>query len=156
MQQRLNIPRKEAGQLIENYFEKYPGVQAYIDQSIAFAKEHGYVKTLYGRKCFTPNINAKNGAWRAGAERAAINAPLQGTAADIMKKAMAKMPSALKQEGLSAKMLLQVHDELIFEVPEKELEATSQLVKEVMENVVVTDVPLIAEAGSGPNWDEAH
>ena len=152
----LGCPPEEAQSFIQKYLTAFHEIQDYMEDTKEQARNQGYVTTLFGRKCFTPNINAKNGAWRAGAERAAINAPLQGTAADIMKKAMAKMPGALRQEGLSAKMLLQVHDELIFEVPEKELETTSQLVKEVMENVVITDVPLIAEAGSGQNWDEAH
>lgn len=152
----LGCPPEEAQSFIQKYLTAFHEIQDYMESTKEEARSQGYVTTLFGRKCFTPNINAKNGAWRAGAERAAINAPLQGTAADIMKKAMAKMPAALKQDGLSAKMLLQVHDELIFEVPEKELDTTGQLVKTIMENVVTTDVPLIAEIGSGPNWDEAH
>jgi DNA polymerase-1 len=120
------------------------------------ARKFGYVRTLLGRKCFIPNINASNAGWRAGAERQAINAPLQGTAADIMKKAMAKIPPELARAGLKGKMLLQVHDELIFEVPEAELEQTSALVRHIMENVVKLDVPLVAEAGAGKSWAAAH
>ena len=127
-----------------------------MDEQKEFARKHEYVQTLFGRKCYTPNINAKMQNVRMGAERAAINAPLQGTAADIMKMAMIKMPSALKNTNLSAKMLLQVHDELIFEVPDAELEETSNLVKSVMENVIQLDVPLIADAGTGQSWAEAH
>ncbi len=133
----------------------------YMEEKKDEARTNGFVKTLYGRKCFTPNINAKIPAQRGGSERAAINAPLQGTAADIMKITMAKMPDALEKAGLSAKMLLQVHDELIFEVPTGELEATSKLVSDTMENAfkimgVEIPVPLIAEAGAGQNWGEAH
>ena len=120
------------------------------------ARKNGFVRTLYGRKCTIPNINNKMPTVRSGAERQAINAPLQGTAADIMKKAMAKMPRALEDAGLSAKMLLQVHDELIFEVPENELEKTSDLVRFVMQGVADIGVPLEAEAGSGHSWAQAH
>ncbi len=127
-----------------------------MEQQKQFAREHEYVQTLFGRKCYTPNINAKMQNVKMGAERAAINAPLQGTAADIMKMAMIKMPRALRDAKLTAKMLLQVHDELIFEVPENELDETSALVKSVMENVVTLDVPLIAEAGHGHSWGQAH
>ena len=120
------------------------------------ARANDFVRTYHGRKCFTPNINAKIPALKGGAERAAINAPLQGTAADIMKIAMVRMQVALDEAGLSAKMLLQVHDELIFEVPEAEIDPTAQVVREVMEGVVSLDVPLIAEAGDGRSWAEAH
>lgn len=151
----------DANDFIKRYLARFPEIKEYMEAKKDEARIHGYVKTLYGRKCFTPNINAKIPAQRSGSERAAINAPLQGTAADIMKIAMIKMPAALKNAGLSAKMLLQVHDELIFEAPDAELEATSTLVKEVMENAyhimsVNISVPLIAEAGSGQNWGEAH
>ena len=157
----LNVPQGDASDFIKRYLARFPEIKDYMEEKKAEAKELGYVKTLYGRKCFTPNINAKIPAQRGGSERAAINAPLQGTAADIMKIAMAKMMPALSDAGLKAKMLLQVHDELIFEVPEAELEATSKLVSDVMENAfkimgVEISVPLIAEAGSGPNWNAAH
>lgn len=152
----LDCDPADANEFIKKYLSTFSEIQDYMEAVKEEARKHEFVKTLYGRKCFVPNINAKNGAWRAGAERAAINAPLQGTAADIMKKAMARMPAALEKEKLSARMLLQVHDELIFEVPEEELEATAALVKSVMENVAVLDVPLIAEVGSGKSWAQAH
>lgn len=152
----LDCEPAQANDFIKKYLNTFSEIRDFMEAAKEEAREHEFVRTLYGRKCFTPNINAKNGAWRAGSERAAINAPLQGTAADIMKKAMARMPAALKKENLSAKMLLQVHDELIFEVLEEELEATAKTVKFVMENVADLDVPLIAEAGSGQSWAQAH
>lgn len=154
--QQLGTTPGEAGAFIKKYLSTFSEIQDFMERSKEEARTHGYVKTLLGRKCYIPNINASNAGWRAGAERQAINAPLQGTAADIMKKAMIKIPPALAQAGLKAKMLLQVHDELIFEVPEAELEQTSKLVREIMENVVKLDVPLVAEAGSGKSWAEAH
>ena len=151
----------DANDFIKRYLARFPEIKDYMEAKKEEARSNGYVKTLYGRKCFTPNINAKIPAQRSGSERAAINAPLQGTAADIMKIAMAKMPAALQKANLKAKMLLQVHDELIFEVPDDELEATSALVQNIMENAyhimgVEISVPLDAEAGSGHNWGEAH
>lgn len=152
----LGIDPASAREFINRYLTAFSEIQDFMETTKDFARKHEYVQTLFGRKCYTPNINAKNGAWRAGAERAAINAPLQGTAADIMKKAMIKIPPALKAANLKARMLLQVHDELIFEVPEAEADATATLVKEIMENVVQLDVPLIVETGVGKNWGEAH
>ena len=157
----LGCDPADASDFIKRYLARFPEIKDYMEEKKDEARANGYVKTLYGRKCFTPNINAKIPAQRGGSERAAINAPLQGTAADIMKIAMAKMPAALEKEKLSAKMLLQVHDELIFEVPKAELEKTSQLVSEVMETAfnimnVEISVPLEAEAGSGKSWAEAH
>ena len=152
----LAIPQGEAKTYIENYFEKFPGIKDYMETTKAFAREHGYVQTIFGRKCHTPGIADKNPARRNFSERAAINAPLQGAAADIIKRAMIRIAPALKKAGLGATMLLQVHDELIFEVPEKELEDTAVLVKKVMEGAAHLDVPLVVETGSGPNWDEAH
>jgi DNA polymerase-1 len=151
----------EANEFIKKYLTKFSEIKDYMEERKSEAQAHGYVSTLYGRKCFTPNINAKIPAQRSGSERAAINAPLQGTAADIMKIAMAKMTEALTQAKLSARMLLQVHDELIFEVPDGELEETSALVKQVMEQAyhimgVEISVPLEAEAGSGESWAAAH
>ncbi|MCB1720736.1 MAG: DNA polymerase I, partial [Alphaproteobacteria bacterium] len=151
----------DAADFIKRYLARFPEIKDYMEEKKDEARANGYVKTLYGRKCFTPNIHAKIPAQRGGSERAAINAPLQGTAADIMKIAMAKMPVALERAGLKARMLLQVHDELIFELPTEELEATSKLVREIMENSwkimgVDISVPLIAEAGSGHSWAEAH
>ena len=157
----LNIPQGEASEFIKRYLARFPEIKDYMEAKKEEARAQGYVSTLYGRKCFTPNINAKIPAQRGGSERAAINAPLQGTAADIMKITMGKLPRALQEAKLSAKMLLQVHDELIFEVPESEIEETSKLVSEIMENAfqimgVSISVPLVAEAGHGDNWDEAH
>ena len=120
------------------------------------ARSKGYVQTLFGRKCYTPGIDDKNGGIRSFAERAAINAPLQGTAADIMKLAMNDIPKALSDNNLKARLLLQVHDELILEVPEAELEKTQKIVAEVMENVAQFDIPLTAEGGIGESWAEAH
>lgn len=152
----LGCDPKDANDFIRRYLTTFNEIQTYMEDKKEEARQYGYVKTLYGRKCYVPYINAKNGAQRAGAERAAINAPLQGTAADIMKRAMIKIPRVLEDKKLSAKMLLQVHDELIFEVPEKELEETSAVVKETMENVSKLTVPLVAEAGHGHSWAEAH
>ncbi len=152
----LDCDPGEAHQFIRKYLDTFHEIETFMEDQKEFARKHEYVQTLFGRKCYTPNINAKMQNVKMGAERAAINAPLQGTAADIMKMAMIKMPSALKAANLKAKMLLQVHDELIFEVPDTELEETSTLVKHVMEKVVTLDVPLIAEAGSGQSWAEAH
>ncbi|MCC6599006.1 MAG: DNA polymerase I [Alphaproteobacteria bacterium] len=157
----LGCPPAEAGDFIKRYLNRFPEIRDYMEAKKEEAKAHGFVKTLYGRKCYTPYINAKIPAQRAGAERAAINAPLQGTAADIMKISMIKIPVALAQAGLSAKMVLQVHDELIFEVPEAELAATADLVKETLENAfhimgIKISVPLETETGSGPSWAEAH
>jgi DNA polymerase I len=152
----LAIPQGEAKTYIENYFEKFPGIKNYMETTKTFAREHGYVQTIFGRKCHTPGIADKNPARRNFSERAAINAPLQGAAADIIKRAMIRIAPALKEAGLGATMLLQVHDELIFEVPEKELEDTAALVKKVMEGAAHLDVPLVVETGFGPNWDEAH
>lgn len=151
----------EASGFIRRYLARFPEIETYMQETKDKAKRDGYVTTLYGRKCFIPGIKDKNQARARGAERQAINAPLQGTAADIMKIAMAKIPPALKKEGLKARMLLQVHDELIFEVPEKELEETSVLVRNLMEhcfkiNGIEMSVPLKAEAGSGKSWAKAH
>ncbi|PJB70823.1 MAG: DNA polymerase I [Alphaproteobacteria bacterium CG_4_9_14_3_um_filter_47_13] len=146
----------EASEFIRRYLAKFSEIQAYMEARKEEARQYGFVRTLYGRKCTIPNIQNKMPHIRNGAERQAINAPLQGTAADILKRAMARMPGALKEAGLSARMLLQVHDELIFEVPEHELEKTSALVRAVMETVAALEVPLIAEAGSGKNWAQAH
>jgi DNA polymerase-1 len=154
--QQLGTSAGEASAFIKRYLSTFSEIQDYMERTKEEARKFGYVRTLLGRKCFIMNINATNPGWRAGAERQAINAPLQGTAADIMKKAMVKIPPAFKAANLNAKMLLQVHDELIFEVPEGELEQTTALVKSVMEEVVTLDVPLVAEAGSGKSWASAH
>ncbi|MEL6312867.1 MAG: DNA polymerase I [Pseudomonadota bacterium] len=153
----LRIPRSEAQAFIDRYFERFPGIRTYMDDTVAFAKEHGHVQTLFGRKIHTPEIGAKGP--RAGfAWRAAINAPIQGTAADIIRRAMIRMPQAIK--GLPAKMLLQVHDELLFEVEESAAEDVIAAARTVMESAakpaVHIDVPLVVDAGQGANWAEAH
>jgi DNA polymerase I len=156
----LGIPQGEARDYINAYFARYPGIREYMERTKKFAREHGYVETLFGRRCHMPGINDKNPARRSFMERAAINAPLQGTAADIIKRAMVRVPPALKARGLKAKMLLQVHDELVFEVPVKEVEETSEVVRGIMEKAHEParklSVPLICEAGVGDSWAEAH
>jgi DNA polymerase I len=156
----LGIPRDEAGAYIRQYFERFPGIRAYIDQTKATARAQGYVTTLFGRKCHYPRINASNPSERAFNERASINAPIQGSAADIIRRAMVRMEDALDKAGLSAQMLLQVHDELVFEVPDAEVEATIALVRKVMTDAphpaVQLSVPLQVEAKAAQNWDEAH
>lgn len=145
-----------ANAFIRTYLARFPELGAYMEGKRAEARAHGYVKTLYGRKCVISGIQSKNQAERAFAERQAINAPLQGTAADIMKRAMGRMPKALADAGLRARMLLQVHDELVFEVPEEEMDETARLVRSVMESAADIGLPLLAEAGWGDNWAQAH
>lgn len=156
LSQQLNISREEAGNYIKTYFEKYPGIQDYMEQQKEHARQNGYVKTLFGRKCYTPGIKDSNAAMRQFAERQAINAPLQGSNADIIKMAMNRVGPCLEEKGLSARMLLQVHDELIFEVPEAEIEETSSILKKVMESIVYLNIPLVVGVGIGDNWDQAH
>jgi DNA polymerase-1 len=153
---RLNIPRSEAKELIEGYFATYPGVQAFMDASIEKAREQGYVETLFGRRRLLPDIHSANATVRGYAERNAINAPIQGTAADIIKIAMVRIARRMRREGLRAKLLIQVHDELNFSVPEDELERLKALVIEEMEGACKLRVPLIADCGVGQNWLEAH
>jgi DNA polymerase-1 len=156
----LGIPRDEAGAYIRKYFERFPGIRAYMDATRDFCREHGYVETLFGRKCHYPDIKASNPSIRAFNERAAINARLQGTAADIIRRAMIRMDDALIEKNLSAQMLLQVHDELIFEVPDSEVEKTLPVIQKVMEGApfpaVAMSVPLHVDARAANNWDEAH
>ena len=153
----LGIPQGEAAAYIKQYMARFPELKKYMDDAKEFAHKHGYVKTFYGRKCFIRGINDKNMALRSGAERAAINAPLQGTAADIMKRAMIALRPALKEARLGARMLLQVHDELLFEVPVKQKADTEALVVRLMESAGAgIGVPLKVEAGWGLNWADAH
>jgi DNA polymerase-1 len=154
--QQLGISNGEAKQYIDAYFARYPEIRRYMDVTKEQAKTQGWVTTLFGRKCFVPGIADRNPAMRAFAERAAINAPIQGGAADIIKRAMVRLPDALAAEKLSARMLLQVHDELIFEVPDGEIEATKAVVKRIMEGAAVLDVPLLVEMGVAESWAEAH
>ena len=156
----LSIPRDEAGAYIKKYFERFPGIRDYMDRMRGEAKAVGYVTTLFGRKCHYPLNEARSPAERGFLERAAINAPIQGTAADIIRRAMIRMEDALKTEKLSAQMLLQVHDELVFEVPDEEVDATLPVICRVMEKAaepaVHLDVPLKVDARAAQNWDEAH
>lgn len=152
----LNIPRKEAQKYMDLYFERYPGVLDYMERTRQQAKEQGYVATLDGRRLYLPDIKSSNGARRAGAERAAINAPMQGTAADIIKRAMIAVDKWLESEKPRVRMIMQVHDELVFEVHKDDLDAVSKKVHELMENSTTLDVPLLVEVGSGENWDQAH
>ncbi|HEV2678143.1 MAG TPA: DNA polymerase I [Aliidongia sp.] len=158
--QQLSISPGEASEFIKAYFLRFPEIRHYMDQTKAFCREHGYVTTLFGRKCHLPGIKDSNPARRAFSERAAINAPLQGAAADIIKRAMIRLPDRLEAEGLSARMLLQVHDELVFEVPEAEAARTIPVLKEVMEGacapVVELSLPLVVEVGQATSWDAAH
>jgi DNA polymerase-1 len=153
---RLGIPPGEARAIIDAYFAQYPGVRDCMERLKEDARTRGYVETPFGRKIWIAEIGAKDQARRAGAERAAINAPFQGGAAEIIKRAMVRLPLALRDAGLSARMLLQVHDELVFELPEAEAEATARLVRQVMENAAQLSVPLAVEVGHGRNWAEAH
>ena len=148
--------RSEGKRYIEAYFEQYPGIRKFMEQTKEEARAHEYIKTLYGRKCFTPDINSSNHMAKNFAERAAINAPLQGTAADIIKMAMVKVDYALAKAGLKAKVILQVHDELIIECPENEAEKASALLKKEMENTAHLSIPLTVDANIGDNWAEIH
>jgi DNA polymerase-1 len=156
----LGIAREEASAYIKKYFERFPGIRAYMDETKEFCRQNGYVTTLFGRKCHYPDIKASNASVRAFNERAAINARLQGTAADIIRRAMTRVEDALAAKKLSAQMLLQVHDELIFEVPDAEVEATLPVVQHVMQDApfpaVLLSVPLHVDARAATNWDEAH
>jgi DNA polymerase I len=156
----LGIAREEAGAYIKKYFERFPGIRDYMEATKKFAKDNGYVLTLFGRKCHYPDIRASNPTLRSFNERASINARLQGTAADIIRRAMIRMDAALAQAKLNAQMLLQVHDELVFEVPENEVEKTLPVIKKVMEEAPLPalslSVPLQVDARAAHNWDEAH
>ncbi|WCL54432.1 DNA polymerase I [Gimibacter soli] len=157
----LGIERSDAQKYIEAYFERFPGIRAYMDNTIAAAKESGYVTTLFGRKCHIAALRDKNPMHRAFGERAAINAPIQGTAADVIRRAMIRMPQALVDAGLTdVKMLLQVHDELVFEAPEARVDAAIPVIRTVMEGAaapaIELSVPLDVDVGSGDNWEEAH
>lgn len=156
LSERLNIPRSEAKDLIEGYFRTYPKVREYMDDSILKAKENGYVETLFHRRRYLPDIHSKNAFVRGYAERNAINAPIQGSAADIIKLTMVNIFQRFIKSGLKSKMILQVHDELNFNVYKNELHTVRDIVTQEMENVVQLQVPLIAECGIGQNWLEAH
>ena len=152
----LSIDNTAAKNYIERYFDRYPGVKLYMDQTRALAKAQGYVETVFGRRLYLPEINSPNGPRRSGAERAAINAPMQGTAADLIKLAMVKVQQVIDAEQRTTKMIMQVHDELVFEVPESEIDWVRHEVPKLMAGVAQLKVPLLAEVGVGPNWDKAH
>ena len=156
----LGIPQGEAADYIRTYFERFPGIRDYMDKTRAEVKANGFVTTLFGRKVHIPDIESKAAGMRQFAERAAINAPIQGSAADIIRRAMARMPAALAASGLRARMLLQVHDELVFEARAEDAEAVCRLVATVMERAAepayALSVPLVVEARAAANWDEAH
>ncbi|MFN3512330.1 MAG: DNA polymerase I [Phenylobacterium sp.] len=156
----LSIPQDEAGAYIKTYFDRFPGIRTYMDRTKQLARTQGFVSTIFGRKVHIPAVKSKSAAERAFGDRAAINAPIQGAAADVMRRAMIRMPDALKAAGLSARMLLQVHDELVFEAPEAEAEATIAVAKKTMERAaepaVALSVPLVVDARAAPNWDDAH
>jgi DNA polymerase-1 len=154
--QNLNIERAAAQSYIERYFARYPSVRQYMNDTRETARQKGYVETYFGRRLWIPEINSPNGMRRAGAERAAINSPMQGTAADLIKLAMIAVDQWLKEERLNTKLIMQVHDELVLEVPENELELVKQHLPLLMQNVVQLDVPLLAEMGIGDNWESAH
>jgi DNA polymerase-1 len=154
--QRLGIEYEVAKHYIEAYFEQYPGIRDYMERAKDEARANGYVTTLFGRLCATPEIKSGNPSRRGYAERAAINAPIQGSAADIMRRAMIRAEQALARSNLGARMLLQVHDELVFEVPQDEIEPTAELISEVMSKAAHLDVPLVVDIGHGANWDAAH
>jgi DNA polymerase-1 len=148
------VNRKEAADYISGYFDRYPAVRAYIDSTVLEARMTGYVSTLFGRRRYLPDINSANFNLRAFAERTAMNTPVQGTAADIIKKAMIDVQAAIREQGLKSRMLLQVHDELVLEATHSELGAVSALLKAAMENTVTLSVPLSVEVKYGPNWAE--
>jgi DNA polymerase-1 len=156
----LGIPQSEASDYIKKYFTRFPGIRDYMEDTKQFARTHGFVETLFGRRIHIREINSKVQGFRAGAERAAINAPIQGAAADVIRRAMVKLPGALAAKKIDAVMLLQVHDELIFEAPDSQVDAASALIKSIMEKAalpaVEISVPLVVEARAADNWDAAH
>ncbi len=152
----LGIDNTAARNYIQRYFERYPGVKRYMDETREKAKAQGYVETVFGRRLVLPEINSPNGPRRAGAERAAINAPMQGTAADLIKMSMVAVQQALMDQGRASRMIMQVHDELVLEVPEAEVDWARTEVPRLMAGVAQLKVPLLAEVGVGPNWEQAH
>ncbi|MEP6504366.1 MAG: DNA polymerase, partial [Betaproteobacteria bacterium] len=156
LSQMLGIEQKAAKDYIDRYFARFAGVKRYMDETKASAAETGYVETLFGRRIELPEIRGGNGPLRAGAERQAINAPMQGTAADLIKLAMLAVQKALDDQGKGTRMVMQVHDELVFEVPDAEVEWVKVEIPKLMAGVAQLSVPLIAEVGVGSNWDEAH
>jgi DNA polymerase-1 len=156
LSERLDIPRGEAADIIKNYFEQYPGIKAYMNDQIAFARKNGYVETMLGRRRYLRDINASNSVVRGFAERNAINAPIQGSSADMIKLAMIRIQQQLEEKKLQSKMILQVHDELVFDALKSELDVLRPLIGEAMKNALPLDVPLEVEMNTGNNWLEAH
>jgi DNA polymerase-1 len=156
LSQSLGIPRKEAAEIIENYFQQYPGIKQYMSDTMNFARENGYVCTLMGRRRYLRDINSANATVRGFAERNAINAPIQGSAADLIKIAMINIHREFKELKLDSRMTMQVHDELVFDVPNYEIEKVKPIIMENMKNAIKTNVPILAEVGVGLNWLEAH
>jgi len=152
----LGINRGQAQDYVDLYFSRYPGVKAYMETTREIAREQGYVETLFGRRLYLPDINARNVQRRQAAERTAINAPMQGSAADIIKKAMLMVDAWIKAEAADVKMVMQVHDELVFEVPLTKTQSTADAVRKMMESAAELAVPLLVDIGTGNNWDEAH
>ena len=156
LSQQTSLTRSQSKELIDTYYQTYPKLKGYIEKQIAFAREHGYVQTLLGRRRYLPDVYSRNQVVRGAAERNAVNAPIQGSAADIIKIAMVRIAQRLEKERLSTRMLLQVHDELLFDVPKAELELVTPLIREEMQQAYKLSVPLIVEIGTGNNWLEAH
>ena len=156
LSQQTNLNRSEAKELIETYYNTYPKLRAYMQDQIDFARDHGYVSTVLGRRRYLKDINSQNAIVRGAAERNAVNAPIQGSAADIIKLAMIAIQNRLHNENWKSKMLLQVHDELVFDVPKEEIELLQEMVKKEMENAFEINVPLVVDIGIGNNWLEAH
>jgi DNA polymerase-1 len=152
----LNIDRSDAQDYVDRYFERYPGVKRFMDNTRKLAHEQGYVETVYGRRLYLPEINSGNAMRRQYAERTAINAPMQGTAADLIKKAMLSLHDWITGSRSEVRMIMQVHDELVFEVPESQLDDFGQKVRQLMNGVAQLEVPLVVDVGTGNNWDEAH
>jgi DNA polymerase-1 len=152
----LGLDNTAAKNYIQRYFERYPGVKNYMDETRMTAKSKGYVETVFGRRLYLPEINSPNGPRRGGAERQAINAPMQGTAADLIKLSMVKVQDVLDAEKRRTKMIMQVHDELVFEVPEDEVEWVRTEIPRLMAGVAELRAPLLAEIGVGENWEKAH
>lgn len=156
LSQNLDIAKKEAAAIIEEYFRQYPGIKAYMEKSIAFAREHGYVETIKGRKRYLPDINSANANIRGFAERNAINAPIQGSAADMIKIAMIRIHQALSEKFPHSYMILQVHDELVFDARKQEAEEIKIMVKDIMQNAMPLSIPVVVDINAGENWLEAH
>jgi DNA polymerase-1 len=152
----LGIETKAAAAYIDRYFQRYPGVKRYMDETRLMAKSQGYVQTVFGRRLYLPEINSPNGPRRAGAERAAINAPMQGTAADLIKMSMVQVLQAIASQQRQCRIIMQVHDELVLELPESEKDWVRSELPRLMAGVAQLRVPLLAEVGFGPNWEQAH